>query len=210
MRNLDFSQHLLVSRFQGALPVVLTAPHGGDKQPPGVPKERSEKNVPADCRFEKNTDRFTRTVTRGVAQALFDVFGEAPYVVMADFDRAFIDANRSPECAFDDPDARQFYDEYHNTIRRFVDQIRFENGGLGLLFDIHGTTRITSDPADIYPGTLNGAAVTTLLGCDPQALSRKRSLLGSLVANGYVVSTKVPETLKGDFTLETYGSANAN
>ena len=35
-------------------------------------------------------------------------------------------------------------------------------------------------------------------------------MLGSLVANGYVVSTKVPETLKGDFTLETYGSANAN
>ena len=27
---------------------------------------------------------------------------------------------------------------------------------------------------------------------------------------GYVVSAKKPETLKGDFTLETYGSSNAN
>ena len=53
MRSLDFSQRLLVSRFQGALPVILTAPHGGDTQPPGVPKERSQKNVPDDCRFEK-------------------------------------------------------------------------------------------------------------------------------------------------------------
>ncbi len=210
MRNLDFSQNLLVSRYQGALPVVLTAPHGGDLQPPGVPKERSQKNVPADCRFEKNTDRFTSTITRGVAQALFNVFGEAPYVVMADFDRAFIDANRSPECAFDDPDARQFYDEYHHTIRAFIDQIRTDNGGLGLLFDIHGTTKIKDDPADVYLGTLNHAAITTLLNRDPQALSRKRSLPGSLVAAGYVVSTKVPETLQGDFTLEAYGSANAD
>ncbi|HEU5237129.1 MAG TPA: N-formylglutamate amidohydrolase [Pyrinomonadaceae bacterium] len=210
MRSLDFSEQLLVSRYQGALPVVLTAPHGGDKQPPGVPKERQQKNVPADCRFEKNTDRFTRTITRAVAQALFDVFGEAPYVVMADFDRAFIDANRTPECAFDDPDARQFYEEYHNTIRGFVDEIRTDNGGLGLLFDIHGTTKIEDDPADVYLGTLNGAAITTLLSHDPQALSRKRSLPGSLTADGYVVSTQVPETLKGDFTLEAYGSANAN
>lgn len=210
MRNLDFSQHLLVSRYQGALPVILTAPHGGDQQPPGVPKERSPKNLPAECRFEKNTDRFTRTITRGVAQALFDVFGAAPYVVMADFDRAFIDANRSPECAFDDPDARQFYDEYHHTIRGFIDEIRTDNGGLGLLFDIHGTTKIKDDPADVYLGTLNHAAITTLLNRDPQAMTRKRSLPGSLLAAGYVVSTKVPETLQGDFTLEANGSANAN
>jgi len=210
MRNLDFSERLLVSRYQGALPVVLTAPHGGDKQPPGVPKERSEKNAPADCRFEKNTDRFTRTITRGVAQALFDVFGEAPYVVMADFDRAFIDANRTPECAFEDCDAKQFYDEYHKRIRDFVDEIRIDNGGLGLLFDIHGTTKIASDPADVYLGTLNGEAISTLLSHDPHAMSRKRSLPGSLTEAGYVVSPKVPETLRGDFTLEAYGSSNAN
>jgi N-formylglutamate amidohydrolase len=210
MRNLDFSERLLVSRYQGGLPVILTAPHGGDKQPPGVPKERDQKKVPPDCRFEKNTDRFTRTITRGVAQTLFDVFGEAPYVVMADFDRAFIDANRTRECAFDDPDARQFYEEYHNTIRGFVDEIRTDNGGLGLLFDIHGTTKIEDDPADVYLGTLNHEAITTLLNRDPQAMSRKRSLPGSLTGAGYVVSSDVPETLKGDFTLEAYGSANAN
>jgi N-formylglutamate amidohydrolase len=211
MRNLAYTEHLLVSRYQGAMPVILTCPHGGDKQPPGVPNPRTGVGLPSDCRFETNTDRFTRTITRGVAQVLFDVFGEAPYVVIANFDRAFIDANRrAPDkCAFEDRDAQQFYDEYHNTIRKFVDEIRADNGGLGLLFDIHGTVQIDHDPADVYLGTLNGQAISSLLSRDSLAMSRKRSLPGLLREAGYVVSAKIPETLQGDFTLETYGSSQA-
>jgi N-formylglutamate amidohydrolase len=212
MRNIAYIEHLLVSRYPGALPVILTCPHGGDKQPLGVPNPRTGVGLPADCRFETNTDRFTRTITRGVAQVLFDVFGEAPYVVIANFDRAFIDANRrvSDKCAFEDRDAQQFYDEYHNTIRDFVDEIRAENGGLGLLFDIHGTEQIAHDPAEVYLGTLNGHAVSNLLSRDSLALSRRRSLFGLLKEAGYVVSAEIPETLQGDFTLETYGSSNAD
>ena len=41
-------------------------------------------------------------------------------------------------------------------------------------------------------------------------MSRKRSLPGLLREAGYVVSAKVPETLQGDFTLETYGSSEAD
>ena len=210
MRNLAYTEHLLVSRYQGAMPVILTCPHGGDKQPPGVPNSRTGVELPPDCRFETNTDRFTRTITRGVAQVLFDVFGEAPYVVIANFDRAFIDANRREECAFEDQNAKPFYEEYHNTVRNFVDEIRTDNGGLGLLFDIHGTTQIASDPADVYLGTRNGEAIASLLNRDPRAMSRKRSLPGLLREAGYVVSAKIPETLQGDFTLETYGSSQAD
>ena len=192
------------------MPVILTCPHGGNQQPPGVPNRRTGVDLPSDCRFEIDTDRFTRTITRGVAQALFDVFGEAPYVVIANFDRAFIDANRREECAFEDPGAKPFYEEYHNTVRNFIDEIRTDNGGLGLLFDIHGTTQIAHDPADVYLGTLNGQAVASLLSRDPLALSRRRSLLGLLREADYVVSAKIPETLRGDFTLETYGSSRAD
>src|SRR5262245_22742457 len=150
MTDMTYVEHLLVSRYQGAMPVVRTCRHGSVKQPPDDTIPRTGAGLPADCRFERNTDRFTRTITRGVAQVLFDVFGEAPYVVIADFDRAFIDANRraSQKCAFEDQDAQQFYDEYHNTIRNFVDEIRADNGGLGLLFDIHGTEQKDHDPAE--------------------------------------------------------------
>ena len=161
MGSVTYEETNLVSRHRGAMPAILTCPHGGDKQPPGIPDPRTGAGLPADCRFEKDTDRFTRTITRGVAQLLFDVFGEAPYVVIANFDRAFIDANRraTDKCAFEDLDGQQFYEEYHNTIRNFVDEIRAANGGLGLLFDIHGTVQIDHDPAEVYLGTLNGRAI---------------------------------------------------
>ena len=210
MRNIAYTENLLVSRYQGAMPVILTCPHGGDTQPPGVPNSRTGVDLPSDCRFEINTDRFTRTITRGVAQVLFDVFGDAPYVVIANFDRAFIDANRREECAFEDQDAKPFYEEYHNTVRNFVDEIRTDNGGVGLLFDLHGTTQITNDPAEVYLGTLNGQAIFSLLSRDSLAMSRRRSLPGLLREAGYVVSAKIPETLRGDFTLETYGSSKAD
>jgi len=210
MQNIAYTENLLVSRYRGTMPVILTCPHGGNEQPPGVPNSRTGVELPPDCRFEINTDRFTRTITRGVAQFLFDVFGEAPYVVLANFDRAFIDANRRDECAFEDQVARPFYQEYHDTVRNFVDEIRTGNGGLGLLFDIHGTTRVASDPADVYLGTLNGQAISSLLRRDTLAMSRRRSLPGLLREAGYVVSAKIPETLRGAFTLETYGSFNAD
>ena len=210
MRNIAYTEHLLVSRSQGTMPMILTCPHGGDKQPPGVPNRRTGAELPSTCRFETDTDRFTRTITRGVAQVLFDVFGEAPYVVIANFDRAYIDANRSPKCAFEDRDAQQFYEEYHNTVRNLVDEMREENGGLGLLFDMHGTAQVDHDPADVYFGTLNGEAISSLLSRDSRAMSRRRSLPGLLREAGYIVSAKIPETLPGDFTLETHGSSNAD
>ena len=212
MWTITYEETNLVSRHRGTMPVILTCPHGGDKQPPAVRKPRTGMDLPPDCRFELNTDRFTRTITRGVAQVLFDVFGEAPYVVIANFDRAFIDANRRAldKCAFEDPDAQPFYDEYHNTIRNFVDEIRGDNGGLGLLFDIHGTVEINHDPAEVYLGTLNGQAISNLLSRDSLAMSRRRSLPGLLREMDYAVSAKIPETLRGDFTLESYGSSNAD
>lgn len=208
MRDITYTVRRLVARQQGALPVVFTCPHGGDEKPPGVQNERTGAGLPPECRFEKNRDSFTRTITRGVAQVMFDVFGEAPYVVFANFGRDFIDANRSRECAFEDPDAQQFYDEYHNTIRNFVDEIRADNGGQGLLVDIHGIKRIGGDPADLYVGTLDGDSIERLLSRDPRAISRRRSLAGLLRQQGYVVSARTPETIRGGFTLETYGSSN--
>ena len=207
MRDIAYSVRRLVGRHQGSLPVLITCPHGGDERPDDV-DERTGAGLPPECRFEKTTDRFTRTIARGVAQALFDVFSQTPYVVFANFDRAYIDANRSPACAFEDARARPFYDEYHGAIRRFVTEIRRDNGGLGLLFDIHGTDGVQADPAELYLGTLDGSSVEKLLLLDPAALSRKRSLRGLLTREGYDLSKRSPETLRGGFTLEAYGSAN--
>ncbi len=123
MWTISYSRAKFVSRHQGTLPVILTCPHDG-KEDPGVPERTgSASGCPP---LTKRRDLRTRQITEGVAQLLLDISGEAPYVVIAEFHRKFIDANRSPDCAYEDPKAKQFYDEYHNTIRHFVSEIRAE------------------------------------------------------------------------------------
>src|SRR5262245_22808113 len=202
----------LVSRYRGTLPVVLSCPDDGAETPPNVPERAAQ--LPANCNFSKISDLHTRAITMGIAQRLSDICGEAPYVVLAEFRRRFIDANgvdanAVPNCAYEVPAAKQFYDEYHQTLREFVAEIRAESGGLGLLFDIHGTAGIENDPADVYLGTADGETVTRLRGVDQHAMSRRRSLPGYLEAAGYVVSLDTPE-LKGGYTVRTYGSSHDN
>jgi N-formylglutamate amidohydrolase len=212
MRQIEYSRTNLVSRHRGTLPVLLTCSHGGDEVPPGVP-ERTRANSPLDCpRFEDDRDLRTREITTGIAQRLLEVTGEAPSVVIADYDRLYIDANRSAACAFEPApasEAQRFYDEYHNRIRQFIDEIRAENGGLGLLFDIHGTGGLEETPADLYLGTVCGQTVERLLRTDPRAMERPRSLRGFLEAADYTVVAEALELI-GGHTVRTYGSHNAD
>ena len=129
MWQIAYTSSNLVARHSGTLPALITCPHDGDIFPPGVP-ERTGQTTPPGCDFETTRDLRAREVATGVAQRLLDIFGEAPYVVIAEFHRKTIDANRSRVCAFEDDAAQPFYEEYHNTVRTFVDQIRFDNAGL--------------------------------------------------------------------------------
>jgi N-formylglutamate amidohydrolase len=213
MWAIRYEENNLVSRHRGTLPVILSCPHDGKKVPPEVPKRTGSNS---DCPpFKTTRDLRTREIIEGAAQRVLDVYGEAPYVVIAEFNRQYIDANRPAECGFEVPAAEPFYAEYHRTLRSFVNEIRAENGGLGLLIDIHGTGLIESDPADLYLGTDNGKTVERLQRIDPQLLWRRRSLRGLLgpEAAGYVVSPKqpgIPETptVDGGYSVRTYGSSH--
>ena len=211
MWTIAFEKTNLVSRHRGTLPVILSCPHDGKESPTGVPERTgSAPNCPP---FKTSRDLHTREITEGAAQRLLDVFGEAPYVVIAEFHRKYIDANRPSDCAFEVPAAQLFYDEYHNTLRNYVNEIRAENRGLGLLFDIHGTRVIENDPADLYLGTDNGQSVSRLREADIHVLFRRRSLRGFLEAAGHVVSPRqpgIPETpaVDGGHTVRTYGNSH--
>jgi N-formylglutamate amidohydrolase len=215
MWQIAFPVSNLVARHRGTLPVLITCSHGGTADVPGM-EPRTGDPTPPGCNFESAGDRNTIEVAAGVAQRVLEIFGEAPYVVIAQYHRKFLDANRSRTCAFEDLEAAPpFYDEYHDTVRTFVDEIRTQNGGLGLLFDIHGTAGIPGDPSVIFLGTANGQTVARLLAADPQALWRRRSLRSFLEAAGYAVSPSqpgVPEipALNGGFTVRTYGSSHVD
>ncbi|MDM0001182.1 N-formylglutamate amidohydrolase [Variovorax sp. J22P240] len=212
MWQIDFNATNLVARHRGTLPVLITCPHGGVADVPGVPLPRSGREG---CLFEPSRDVDTNLIAAGAAQRVLEIFGEAPYAVIAEFHRKFIDANRSRECGFEVDAAAPFYDEYHDTVRAFVDEIRADNGGLGLLFDIHGTGGIPSDPAQIFLGTARDEedGIARLRAADPQVLARRRSLRGFLEGAGYRVSppdpngTEVPQ-FNGGFTIRTYGSSH--
>ena len=215
---IQYESTLMVSRHAGTLPVLLTSPHGAPAtaQPPGVSQRTG--STPGCPPNKILGDTFTRQITTAVAQLLLETLGEAPYVVIADYHRKFIDANRSENCAFNPSEAvaaRPFHAEYHQTIRQFIDQIQEENGCRGFLFDIHGTKTIEADPADVYIGTDNDKSVRRLLTHNPLAVFGRRSLRGLLQAAGYIVSPArqgIPETAEvdGGFTTQTYGSFRAD
>jgi len=183
MQIVTYEEDRLVKRHRGSMPAILTCPHDGTEQPPNV-DERDPEKTPEGCGvFTVKSDLHTAFITRSVAQKILDVTGLSPYVVIASFDRRFIDANRprSPRnCAFTDPDARPFYDEYHNRIAEFVGEIREQNANRGFLFDIHGKIEIPEEPADIYLGTDNGKSL--LPGFDRRSIFMQHGLQGLLKA----------------------------
>ena len=211
MPAIAYTRTLLVNRHRGTLPVLLACGHDGAEQPPGIP-ERSGEGVPAACAFNKLRDRRVADLTRAAAQSLRERTGETPYVVIAAFHRKYIDANRPAACAFKAEAARAYYDEYHTVLRGFVEEVRAENGGIGLLLDLHGSQRREDAPADIYLGTENGQTITALrevFGED--VLYRRRGLVGLLEVAGYAMlpgEAGVPEhpEFTGGYTVETYGS----
>jgi N-formylglutamate amidohydrolase len=211
MATIQFAQRKLVSRHRGTLPLLLACPHNGTASPPGVPPRSGVSG----CDFEDDADLHTRAITVQTAERVLELCGQTPYVVMADYHRRHIDPNRSSECAFEVEAAAPFYDEYHATLRGFVNEIRAEHAGLGWLLDVHGALVLPEDPAQVYLGTARGLSVQRLLSTDPQALFRHRSLRGVLKEAGYVVSPASlddpePAPLAGGFTVRTYGSSHPN
>lgn len=218
MQTVTYEEDRLVKRHRGTMPVILTCPHDGTEKPSGV-DERKEENTPDGCGFTPRvTSKLNSSPSRWL-QKILDLTGLSPYVVVASFGREFIDANRPKNCAFTDPDAELFYNEYHKWTAEFVKEIREENAKRGFLFDIHGTVEIRNDPADIYLGTDNGRS--PLPGFDRDSIFMQHGLQGLLKSVRrerpapapvfqYRLSPAdavVPEnsSVDGGFTVQRYG-----
>lgn len=190
----------------GNLPIVLTAPHGGQNEVPGAGTRTSG---------VVSRDAHTLELTEALAKKLKDILGAEPYVVAAKFHRKYIDANRAETAAFEDANARPVYLAYHRQIREYVDEVRQKYPSGALFLDIHGQS---TDLDTVHRGTKNGATVTNMLekqGMD--ALSGEKSILGVLQSKGRAVfppsNTPLGNPLEnrlynGGYTVRTYGSNN--
>jgi N-formylglutamate amidohydrolase len=196
----------------GTLPIILTVPHGGREEIPGA-APRDTRGKPSGGRgFVTVTDANTDRLALGIAAQIKAVTGKEPYLVLAKFKRQYADPNRPPEIGVESPAARPYYDYYHRSIRRFIDEIRSKYPA-GLLIDVHGQKK---DPSVVMRGTQNGRTVARLLErAGVLAVTGANGIFGLLEANGLNVypANGVPPAgtsenggYSGGYTVGTYGS----
>ena len=191
----------LVTAQRGTLPIIISAPHGGDVRVPGS-EDRKQGVTVKDLR--------TAELALLVAQNLTARLDGKPYLVIAQFSRKDADANRESDEAYENDKAKAHYDAYHRALREFVDEVRRTHRNRGLLIDLHGQAR---RPDQILRGTKQGRTVTELVkrsGAD--AVTGRDSLFGRL-ARDYTVSPPLDaeedadeDLFDGGFIVQHYGS----
>ena len=206
----------LVLAQPGMLPIILTAPHGGREAIPGVAPRATQGKRTGGRGYVTVTDTNTDRLAEGIAAEIKALTGKEPYLVVAKFQRKYVDPNRPPEIGLDNPMARPYYDYYHQSVRRFVDEIRSRYPA-GLLIDVHGQVK---DPTAVMRGTQNGRAIRRLLErAGAPALTGPNGIFGQLAANGFVVfptndvplgGTSENAGYDGGYTVGTYGSHTAD
>jgi N-formylglutamate amidohydrolase len=212
----------LVYARRGELPILLTAPHGGRRAIPGIaPRDIARERDSVGARkwggvIGGGGDPNTDLLAERIAARIEALTGKAPYVVVAKFQRKYVDANRPPELAFDRPQARPYYEQYHRFVRRYVDEIRRDYPA-GLLIDVHGQARMRDA---VMRGTRNGWSVDRLLRrAGEDAITGRLGLFGQLEANGFKVfpGNDVPPRghsedagFNGGYTVSIYGSEKPN
>lgn len=200
----------LVTVQPGALPVILSAPHGGTKDVPGVAPRRGEGLPTGGAGFFAGRDGNTEELAAAISEAIEKNMGKKPYLVAAKFHRKYIDANRPPEIAYEDPKAKPTYDAYRDTLAAYCRAVKKEYGR-GLLLDVHGQG---AKKDAVIRGTKDGKTVALLTQrFGEKAHTGPKSFFGLLAAGGVKV---FPETLtdkefaslNGGNIVQTYGSGD--
>jgi N-formylglutamate amidohydrolase len=195
----------LLTTQSGTIPIILSAPHGGEKPIPNCPERLG---VGVD-KFVTVIDTRCDLLASKVAAALEKTMNGKPYLVTAQFLRKNVDVNRPAQDAYESPIAKPYYDAYHQTLQQYRDAVQKE-WGRGLLIDIHGQA---ADSAAIYRGTNNGKTVRHMLDRFGRAgFVGEQSVMGRLEKAGYKVipsaESKEDEDRRfgGGYIVATYGS----
>ena len=191
----------------GNLPLVLVAPHGGREAIPGI-GIRQGNGVP---QFKTGRDHNTAELAEAIALKLGQMSGAKPFLVIARFDRKYIDVNRPSIEAYEALEAQPYYAAFHSAVDEACRQIR-QVWGRGLLLDIHGQA---AEANVIFRGTRHGKSVTDLVRrFGRQALTGPHSILGQLALRGYKILPDAgvndrESRYSGGHTAQTYGSHGA-
>ena len=187
----------------GMLPIILSAPHGGRQPVPGISARRGIGVAQFATGRDNNTDELAEKIAGKIEQRL----GAKPFLVVARFERKYVDANRPRAGAYEAAAASAYYDTYHRALESACTQAR-RVWGRGLLLDIHGKG---FEGETIFRGTDNGKSVSDLQQrFGREALTGERSIMGQLRLRGYKIAPDTENNREyrytGGYTTQTYGS----
>jgi N-formylglutamate amidohydrolase len=192
---------------KGTLPIIVSAPHGGKKPVPDVP-ERVGKGL---TNFFTMRDEHTAELTEKFVAELERLLDGRPWVVIARFERKYLDVNRSRAEGYESEKAKPYYDAYHDALAAACKAVK-DKFGRGLLLDIHGNAVY---PNAICRGTQNLKTVALLKEREGMpAIRGKHSVLGRMERFGYKVlpsgnsdeKTREEPKYSGGYIVTTYGS----
>ena len=192
---------------KGTLPIVVSAPHGGRLAIPGA-EERTGTGVE---KFVTVNDTNTDQLAEKLAAAIKKELGGEPYVVIAHFQRKFVDANRPPEGGYESDFTKPVYAAYHKALKEACDDIQ-KQWGRGLVLDLHGQA---AKADTIFRGTNDLKTVARLTDrFGRKAVTGPDSVLGVLAKKGYTVfpandaDEKEDKRFNGGYIAKTYGGSS--
>jgi len=195
---------------KGDCPIVLSAPHGGQKMVPGVPERKGGPNIQ---KFVATLDGYTKTTTLLIEEEIVKTLGRHPYVVIADFSRKMADVNRDEANGTESPEGLALHRAYHKALHDAADEIK-KQWGSGLLLDIHAQGSMRDS---LMRGTKQLKSVTELLKKHGvEGLAGPNSFLGGLAQLGWRISPannakeQAETKFDGGFITDSMGSHNPN
>lgn len=115
----------------GNLPIIISAPHGGDLEPSNIP----DRNC-SGCVTVK--DSWTKPITENIYNSMVAETGCYPHVIINLLHRKKFDANRDVgDAANGNPTVIQSWNNYHAFIDTAKSQVIQEYGS-GTFYDMHG------------------------------------------------------------------------
>jgi N-formylglutamate amidohydrolase len=199
----QLTPHKLLTVWAGALPIILSAPHGGRQPIPGV----AARHGVGVAQFATGRDNNTDELAQRIAAKLEERLSEKPFLIVAQFERKYLDVNRPRRDAYESAAAQPYYDVYHRALKHACEQVS-RAGDRALLLDIHGQ----SEGDTVYRGTNNGKTISSLIRrFGTEAITGPKSIFGQLERMGYKIVPPIKESHKetryaGGYIVQTYGS----
>ena len=125
-----FGRNNYIEYIAGNLPLIISVPHGGAVAPSEIPDRT--------CGDETVTDSYTTNLAKEIRDAIYNITGCYPHIVINNLKRTKLDANRDlPEAACGNEFADKAWNEFHNFLDSATANVT-KKSGKGLYIDLHG------------------------------------------------------------------------